>query len=34
MQQTVAEASFERDRKSTRRRRFLDEMNRVVAWAE
>lgn len=33
-QQTFAEASFEQDRKSTRRERFLDEMNRVVPWAE
>ena len=34
MQQTFAEASFEQNRKSTRRERFLDEMNRVVPWAE
>jgi IS5 family transposase len=34
MQQTFAEASFEQYRKSTRRERFLDEMNRVVPWAE
>jgi len=34
MQQTLAEAGFERYRKSTRRERFLDEMNRVVPWAE
>lgn len=33
-QQTFAEASFEQYRKSTRRERFLDEMNRVVPWAE
>ncbi|WP_447976924.1 IS5 family transposase [Candidatus Nitrospira bockiana] len=33
MQQTFAEASFEQYRKSTRRERFLDEMNRVVPWA-
>ncbi|MEZ4243271.1 MAG: hypothetical protein R3B05_05830 [Nitrospira sp.] len=29
MQQTFAEASFEQYRKSTRRERFLEEMNRV-----
>jgi len=34
MQQTFAEATFEQYRKSTRRERFLDEMNRVVPWAE
>jgi len=34
MQQTFAEASFEQYRKSTRRERFLDEMNRVVPWVE
>ena len=34
MQQTFAEASFEQYRKFTRRERFLDEMNRVVPWAE
>ena len=34
MQQTFAEASFEPYRKVTRRERFLDEMNRVVPWAE
>jgi len=34
MQQTFAEASFEQYRKTTRRERFLDEMNRVVPWAE
>ena len=33
-QQTVADVSFERYRKPTRRERFLDEMNRVVPWAE
>jgi len=33
-QQTFAEASFEQYRKTTRRERFLDEMNRVVPWAE
>lgn len=33
-QQTFAEVSFERYRKPTRRERFLDEMNRVVPWAE
>jgi IS5 family transposase len=33
-QQTFAEVSFEQYRKSTRRERFLDEMNRVVPWAE
>jgi len=33
-QQTFADASFERYRKPTRRERFLDEMNRVVPWAE
>jgi IS5 family transposase len=33
MQQTFAEASFEPYRKTTRRERFLDEMNRVVPWA-
>ena len=34
MQQTFAEATFEQYRKPTRRERFLDEMNRVVPWAE
>jgi len=34
MQQTFAEVSFERYRKPTRRERFLEEMNRVVPWAE
>jgi len=34
MQQTFAEATFEQYRKTTRRERFLDEMNRVVPWAE
>jgi len=34
MQQTFAEAGFERYRKSTRREQFLNEMNRVVPWAE
>jgi transposase, IS5 family len=34
MQQTFAEASFEQYRKSTRRERFLAEMNRVVPWGE
>ena len=34
MQQTFAESSFEQYRKTTRRERFLDEMNRVVPWAE
>ena len=34
MQQTFAEASFEQYRKSTRRERFLDEMNHVVPWTE
>lgn len=33
-QQTFAEVSFEQYRKPTRRERFLDEMNRVVPWAE
>jgi len=33
-QQTFAEVSFEQDRKPTRRERFLDEMNRIVPWAE
>ena len=33
-QQTLAEGSFEQYRKSTRRERFLDEMNRVVPWAD
>ena len=33
-QQTFAEVSFEPYRKPTRRERFLDEMNRVVPWAE
>ena len=33
-QQTFAEVPFEQYRKSTRRERFLDEMNRVVPWAE
>jgi Transposase domain (DUF772) len=34
MQQTLAEATFEQYRKSTRHERFLDEMNRVVPWTE
>jgi len=33
-QATFAEATFEPYRKSTRRERFLAEMNRVVPWAE
>ena len=33
-QQTFAEIPFEQYRKSTRRERFLDEMNRVVPWAD
>jgi IS5 family transposase len=33
-QQTFAEVTFEQYRKSTRRERFLDEMTRVVPWAE
>ena len=33
-QQTFAEANFEQSRKPTRRERFLDEMNRVVPWAD
>ena len=33
-QSTFAEVSFEQYRKPTRRERFLDEMNRVVPWAE
>lgn len=34
MQQTFAAVTFEQYRKPTRRERFLDEMNRVVPWAE
>ncbi len=33
-QQTFAEVTFEHYRKPTRRERFLDELNRVVPWAE
>jgi len=33
-QQTFADATFEQYRKPTRRERFLDEMNRVVPWAD
>jgi len=33
-QQTFADASFEQYRKPTRRERFLDEMNRIVPWAD
>ncbi len=33
-QQTFAEIPFEHYRKSTRRERFLNEMNRVVPWAD
>ncbi len=33
-QSTFAEVSFERYRKPTRRERFLDEMNRMVPWAD
>lgn len=33
-QQTFAAVSFEQDHKPTRRERFLDEMNRIVQWAE
>jgi len=32
MQQTFADAGFERYRKSTRRERFLAEMNQVPPW--
>lgn len=31
---TFADVSFEQYRKSTRRERFLDEMNRVVPWTD
>ena len=34
MQQTFAETSVEQYHTSARRERFLDEMNRVVPWAE
>jgi len=34
MPQTFAEATFEQYRKITHRERFLDEMNRVVPWAD
>ena len=33
-QQTFAEVPFEQYRKPTPRERFLDEMNRVVPWAD
>lgn len=33
-QQTCAEVTFEHYRKPTRREQFLDEMNRVVPWAD
>jgi IS5 family transposase len=33
-QQTFADVTFEQYRKPTRRERFLEEMNRVVPWAE
>lgn len=33
-QQTFANVTFERYRKPTRREQFLNEMNRVVLWAE
>jgi hypothetical protein len=33
-QQTIAEVTFEQYRKSIRRERVLDEMNRVVPWAD
>ena len=33
-QQTFAEVPFEQYRKPTRREQFLNEMNRVVPWAE
>ena len=33
-QQTFAEVPFEQYRKLTRREQFLNEMNRVVPWAE
>lgn len=33
-QETFAEATFKHHRKPTRRERFLDEMNRVVPWAD
>src|SRR6187401_2140582 len=33
-QQTFAEVTFEQYRKPTRRERFLNEMNRVVPWAD
>ena len=34
LQPTLAEVTFEQYRKPTRRERFLDEMSRVVPWAE
>lgn len=33
-QQTLAEEGFERFRKTTRRERFLDEMDRIIPWQE
>ena len=33
-QQTFAEVTFEQYRKPTRREQFLNEMHRVVPWAE
>ncbi len=33
-QQTFVDVTFEQYRKPTRRERFLDEMNRVVPWAD
>ena len=34
LQQTLAEVTFEQYRNPARRERFLDEMARVVPWAE
>jgi len=33
-QQTLAEEGFEKYRKPTRREQFLDEMDRMIPWAE
>ncbi len=33
-QETLADEGFEKYRKPTRRERFLDEMNRLIPWAE
>ena len=33
-QQTLADSSFEKFRKKTRKEQFLDEMEQVIAWTD